>query len=287
MQPHSTFFSGSFFVLGLGITLYPLLSNYYVERHQSAVYTEYRETLKETDDGRIKEALAAANAYNEELKKGGGLPDGYEDLLNLTGNSVMGYVEIPSLSLRVAIRHGDSPKTLDISAGHLEGTSRPVGGEGCHAVITAHSGMPGQKMFSDLDRLVEGDLFYLEVLDQRLAYRVDQILTVLPTETDALSPERGKDLCTLVTCTPFGVNTHRLLVRGSRVPPEKAEKASVTDSVKANPEEKHTSSWEKQYRLYLIRGVAASVGCGAILFFIFFIKNRKQKEKEKYHETDS
>lgn len=268
---------GTLAAVGIGMALYPLLSNYYSDRHQSTVYTEYGEAIKQTDESTIEEARAAAQAYNDALKQGGGLPAGYEDILNLTDNGIMGYIEIPCLSLRLPIRHGVAPATMEIGAGHLEGSSLPVGGDGTHAVITAHSGMPGQKMFSDLDTLEIGDLFYLEVLGTQHAYQVDQVLVVLPGETDALSPERGKDLCTLVTCTPFGVNTHRLLVRGSRVP---YEENTANGNEKPSGTKKHSSTWERQYFLWSICGLAVSAVCAGLAWAVFSFRRKHRRRRD-------
>lgn len=172
----------------------------------------------------------------------------------------MGYVEIPSIGITLPIYHGTSDATLERGVGHLLGSSLPVGGESTHAVLTAHSGMASMKMFSDLDLLKVGDVFYLEVLGETLAYQVDQIKTVLPHDTTYLGITAGEDQCTLVTCTPFGVNTHRLLVRGSRIPYEEAEEISKEVAERTQ----QVSTWEKEYLkgLYIGLGVVVLLVLG-------------------------
>ena len=223
------------FLLALGITLYPLFSTWYNERHQSVIHTEYMELVENTDNSALLEAKRNADAYNEAIVPGTQLEEAYskdavlsaaEDYdhqLNIGGDGIMGYIEIPLIAVNLPIYHGTDSTTLDAGAGHLIGSSLPVGGETTHAVLTAHSGMASQKLFSDLDKLEYGDVFFVKVLGQTLAYQVDQINTVLPHDTTYLGIEEGEDLCTLVTCTPFAVNTHRLLVRGTRIDYEEAE----------------------------------------------------------------
>ena len=224
-----------------GLTLYPLISNYYAQRHASSVYTDYKESIIELDTSMIDTAKSEAAAYNASLVPGTmnvtayssaalqAASEKYEDLLNLSGNGLMGYLDIPKLEAVLPIYHGTEDATLEIGVGHLLGSSLPVGGESTHAVLSGHSGMAGNRMLSDLPELKVGDVFYLEVLGETLAYQVDQIKTVLPSDTTYLSVIPGEDLCTLVTCTPFGINTHRLLVRGSRIPYVEEEKAAAEE----------------------------------------------------------
>ena len=218
------------FLLALGITLYPLMSNWYNERHQSKIHTQYQETIQQVDNSDLVRAKELADEYNAAILPGTQLSEAfsqeallwasedYEHQLNVTGDGIMGYVEIPLIQVNLPIYHGTDSDALDAGIGHLLGTSLPVGGMNTHSVLTAHSGMANQKMFSDLDKLKTGDVFYLQVLGETLAYQVDQINTVLPHDTTYLGITEGEDFCTLVTCTPFGVNTHRLLVRGNRIP---------------------------------------------------------------------
>lgn len=222
------------FLLALGITLYPIISSRYNEQHQSQIHVSYQEQIAQADTSAIDEARELANQYNQAILEGVKenafdhdtllwASGDYSDLLDVAGNGIMGYVNIPSICVHLPIYHGTDDTTLEKGVGHLLGSSLPVGGESTHTVLSAHSGMASQKMFSDLPQLELGDVFYLEVLGETLAYEVDQINTVLPHDTTYLGIEENRDLCTLVTCTPFGVNTHRLLVRGSRIPYEEAE----------------------------------------------------------------
>lgn len=256
------------FLLALGITLYPLISTSYNERHQSEIHTAYAEQLQQADTTAILEARKEAESYNASLQPGVQLPDAfsreallsasedYPELLDITGSGIMGYVRIPAIQVNLPIYHGTEDATLEIGVGHLLGSSLPVGGESGHAVLTGHSGMASQKMFSDLNLLQIGDVFYLDVLGETLAYEVDQIKTVLPYDTTYLGIAEGADLCTLVTCTPFGVNTHRLLVRGSRIPYEEGEVIVEETTLEELPE----STWEREY----LRGIWLSLG-GVVL----------------------
>ena len=266
------------FLLALGLILYPLIANRYNQRHQSEIHTAYQEQVAQADKTDILAAREKAIAYNETLVSGvqsddafsnealTGASENYGTLLNLTGNGIMGYVEIPNIAVTLPIYHGTDADTLEIGIGHLLGTSLPVGGENTHTVLTAHSGMANQKMFSDLDLIKEGDVFYLEILDEILAYQVDAINIVLPHDTTHLGISTGEDYCTLVTCTPFGVNTHRLLVRGTRIPYEEAEQITAEIAV----EEAVTSTWEEKYVNSILTGF--SIVCliailGGVIWF--------------------
>ena len=192
--------------------------------HQSKAIAGYAEAVADLDDDIYEQLWADAQSYNETLIESGGpreLTDEereeYEAQLNVSGNGIIGYIEIPKISCSLPIYHGTDEGVLQIAIGHIEGSSLPVGGESTHCVLSGHRGLPSAKLFTDLDQLVEGDTFVLRVLDETLTYEVDQILIVLPNELEALQIEEGKDYCTLVTCTPYGVNSHRLLVRGHRV----------------------------------------------------------------------
>ena len=235
------------------------------------------------DNSTIIKAKELAVAYNEAIQPGAQLSDAfsneallwasedYKNQLNVTGNGIMGYVNIPSLNIHLPIYHGTDSKTLEKGIGHLLGSSLPVGGDTTHSILTAHSGMANQKMFSDLPQLKIGDVFYLEVLGETLAYQVDQIKTVMPYDVTYLSIEEGRDLCTLVTCTPFGVNTHRLLVRGTRIPYEVAEEIIE----ETTPEEKPVSTWEQEYLKGLYVGLAAVAVMGlAILGYWIYRRCR-------------
>ena len=267
------------FIIALGITLYPMISTWYNERHQAEVHIHYQEKVEQVDNTKLIEAKELAVAYNQTILPGAqdedsfskeallSASENYGSLLNLAGDGIMGYVEVPTIGVTLPIFHGTNNSTLERGVGHLLGSSLPVGGESTHSVLTAHSGMASQKMFSDLDRLKIGDIFFLDVLGEKLAYQVDQIKTVLPYDTTYLQTEIGSDLCTLVTCTPFGVNTHRLLVRGTRIPYEEAE---VIVEEKLETEEPVKSTWEQQYLQGIIIGVSAVVilGLGIMVFCI-------------------
>ena len=212
------------FLIGLSLLLYPTVSDWWNSFHQSQAIAGYAEAVAELDDLSYDRYWADARAYNAALPDDTSrfLPteektEQYENLLNISGNGIMGYIEIPAIGVSLPIYHGVEDTVLQIAIGHIEGSSLPVGGEGPHCVVSGHRGLPSAKLFTDLDKLAEGDTFLLRVLDEVLTYEVDQIHIVEPDEVDLLAVEAGQDLCTLVTCTPYGVNSHRLLVRGHRV----------------------------------------------------------------------
>lgn len=212
------------FLIGLSLLLYPTFSDYWNSFHQSRAIASYAEAVAEVDDDTYERILAEAKQYNEDLSS---RPQSwtlteeelevYNEVLNVTGSGIMGYIEIPSIDVSLPIYHGVDEAVLQIAVGHIEGSSLPVGGLSTHCVISGHRGLPSAKLFTNLDQLVEGDVFVIRVLDETLTYEVDQIRIVEPTDLSALEREEGKDLCTLVTCTPYGVNSHRLLVRGHRI----------------------------------------------------------------------
>jgi len=273
------------FLIALGITLYPMISTWYNERHQAEVHIHYQEKVEQVDNTKLIEAKELAVAYNQTILPGAqdedsfskeallSASENYGSLLNLAGDGIMGYVEIPTIGVTLPIYHGTNNSTLERGVGHLLGSSLPVGGESTHSVLTAHSGMASQKMFSDLDRLKKGDIFFLDVLGEKLAYQVDQIKTVLPYDTTFLQTEIGNDLCTLVTCTPFGVNTHRLLVRGTRIEYEEAE---VIVEEKLETEEPVKSTWEQQYLQGILIGIGAVVILGLGLLVFWFVRRRRR-----------
>lgn len=236
------------FLAGLALLLYPLVSSRYNARRSAALIEDYTAAVADTPQEDYSAWFAAADAYNASLT-GKDVPDAFAAItdeesanylaqLAFDPDGVMGYISIPKIAVSLPIYHGTTPATLEKGAGHLEGSALPVGGAGTHCVISAHRGLPSAAMFTDLDRLALGDHFYIYVLDRVLAYEVDQILTVAPDELSALDREPDMDYTTLVTCTPYGVNTHRLLVRGHRVDyvPQTAadEGNSVVRSVHTN-----------------------------------------------------
>lgn len=265
------------FLLALSLTLYPILSARYDEHHQSQIRVQYQEKVTQANTASLTEARELAGAYNEAIASGvwgsqrfSGdalrlASEDYAGLLNITGSGIMGYVEIPSIGVNLPIRHGTAESTLEAGVGHLLGSSLPVGGPGTHTVLTGHSGMASRKMFSDLDQLAIGDVFYLEVLGERMAYQVDQIRVVLPTDTSLLGIAEGEDYCTLVTCTPFGINSHRLLVRGTRIPYEEAE-ALAEES--AGEETRTPSTWTREYIKGILAGVGTALCIGAALLAV-------------------
>lgn len=260
-------------ILALGLLLYPLLGELMSEKYHSDVETVYTNAIADTDDAELAEQRRAAEAYNallwgEAAVYTGGAsapPAAYAEQLTVGG--AMCYVDIPKIGVYLPVRHGTGAETLEQAVGHVVGTSLPVGGAGTHAVLSAHSGMASAKLFSDIDQLAAGDVFYVHVLGEVLAYEVDQIATVLPGDTSLLQIEEGQDLVTLVTCTPFGVNTHRLLVRGHRAPyvPELAAEGGEAQKV--------TSSWTQHYLVGL--GIGLSVLAAAGGGFVFVRRQRR------------
>jgi len=210
------------FLTGLGLILYPTVSNWLNTRSQSNIINGYSSEVDALGDAEKQACLEAAHTYNRVISYGQPFKmtdedrEEYNSQLNLDGSGVMGYIDIPKINCYLPIYHGTSDEVLKIGAGHFEGSSLPVGGESTHCVISGHSGLPSAKLFTDIDTLEIGDRFSLSVLDQTITYEVDQILTVLPNETQELIIKEGEDYCTLVTCTPYGINSHRLLVRGKR-----------------------------------------------------------------------
>lgn len=211
------------FLIGLSLLLYPSVSNWWNSLHASSVIVEYNAAQKELSAEDYEALFTAAEDYNRSISEID-FPlmyfdqlSGYEQALNVDGSGVMGYITIPKIKIELPILHGTSEGVLQKAVGHLEGTSLPTGGGGNHCVLSAHRGLPSARLFTDLDQIKTGDDFTLTVLNRELHYEVDQILTVEPHEVEALYPVEGEDYCTLVTCTPYGVNSHRLLVRGKRI----------------------------------------------------------------------
>ena len=249
MKKHlSTIFLVLILIIGLSLLLYPSFSNWWNEMHSSHAIANYEKVManisKEDYSHLFEEALEynrALTALTYPLMYHKEVP-GYHDLLDITGNGIMGYISIEKIHVSLPIYHGTSEGVLQIAVGHVEGTSLPTGGEGTHCVLSAHRGLPSAKLFTDLDKLEVGDTFTLSVIDRLLAYQVDQLLIVEPQEVDALYAVDGEDYCTLVTCTPYGINSHRLLVRGTRIENEKqlanirvTADASIIDPVLVAP----------------------------------------------------
>ena len=218
------------FFVGLSVMLYPSVSDAVNRKHQSRAVAGYAEEVEQLSDADYQTYFDAADAYNRQLNTTPNafykpdLVSGYAQTLDISGTGIMGYITIPKISVELPIYHGTDEGVLQVAAGHLEGSSLPVGGAGTHAVISAHRGLPSAKLFTNLDELEVGDRFTITVLNRVLTYEVDQISIVLPTEIDQLLPTEGMDYVTLMTCTPYGINTHRLLVRGKRVETTESQK---------------------------------------------------------------
>ena len=218
------------FLVGLSVMLYPSVSNAVNRKHESRAVAGYAEEVEQLSDADYQAYFDAADAYNRQLNTTPNafykpdLVSGYAQTLDISGTGIMGYITIPKISVELPIYHGTDEGVLQVAAGHLEGSSLPVGGAGTHAVISAHRGLPSAKLFTNLDELEVGDRFTITVLNRVLTYEVDQISIVLPTEIDQLLPTEGMDYVTLMTCTPYGINTHRLLVRGKRVETTESQK---------------------------------------------------------------
>ena len=267
------------FLVGLSVMLYPTVSDYVNQRHQSRALASYDETVNEMSDADYTAYFEAADAYNQRLAATPNAfftPEqvsGYDETLDVSGTGIMGYITIPRIGVELPVYHGTSDGVLQVAAGHLEGSSLPVGGAGTHAVISAHRGLPSAKLFTNLDQLEVGDTFTITVLDRVLTYEVDQISIVLPTETDNLKVVDGKDYVTLMTCTPYGINSHRLLVRGRRIEtPDKLKHIRVTaDAVKIEP---------------IITAPIMALPLLLVLLLWLLFSNRKRKStRGEKHET--
>ncbi len=259
------------FFIGLSVLLYPTVSDYWNEKRQSRAIVDYQSLIDSMKPEDYSNEFKKAREYNKKLNElaypftDAEKLDGYRDIFNVKGNGMIGYITIPKIKVELPIYHGISDSVLSIAAGHLEGTSLPTGGKGNHTVISAHRGLPSAKLFTNLDKLQVGDTFTLTVLDRVLTYQVDQIIVVLPQEIEDLYPTPGRDYCTLVTCTPYGINTHRLLVRGTRIKNEEPEKDInvVTDAYQIDP---------------LIVTPIVAVPMLGILLLVLLVKYRKRRE---------
>ena len=254
--------------VALGLLLYPLIGELMNEKYHSDVETTYTAAIADTNDAELTAQRQAAQQYNAMLanatiSEGGASAPPLAYAEQLTVGGVMAYVDIPPIGVYLPVQHGTGAETLEKSVGHVVGTSLPVGGSSTHAVLSAHSGMASAKLFSDIDQLEKGDAFYIHVLGDTLAYKVDSINTVVPTDTSLLQIEEGKDLVTLVTCTPFGVNTHRLLVRGHRVPYTPGQASAAEEKPVA-------SSWTRHY----LTGLAIGLGAVAVVGGAYFLVRR-------------
>lgn len=279
------------FLAGLSLLLYPLVANQWNNHRQKQLISNYESVVADKEAaGNIDYAaeMKKAEAYNDALLPSI-LPDSfavaeaqteadssYENSLNIAGDGMMGIVEIPKIDIKLPIYHGTSDEVLQKAAGHLEGSSLPIGGENTHAVISAHRGLPSASLFTDLDQLEIGDHFLIHVLDETLCYEVDQILVVDPEDTSALAVEDGEDLVTLLTCTPYGVNTQRLMVRGHRVPYE--EQAVADEQTPLSGFSLHTN-----YLLWVVVGIVIT---GVFILILFIREKKLQKKAAKQKESE-
>ena len=276
------------FLAGASTVIYPMASNLFYEKNQSHVLEEYDETMEQLAQEELDRERQAAQEYNRSLLESEAFltdpfdpelvmdptVEPYASLLNLEGNGIMGYVEIPKISVNLPIYHGTTAQVLEQGIGHLQNTSLPVGGESTHSVLTGHTGLAGKRLFTDLSQLGEGNLFYLHVLGETLAYQVEAIYIVEPDQTEHLVVETGRDLVTLVTCHPYGINTHRLLVQGTRIPYEVALAQQVQEDV---PQE--TSVWEKEYYKAILICLAIYIPL-TVTVVLLVSRRRKQADKE-------
>lgn len=268
-------------VVAFAVLLYPTVSSYVNEKNGSKVVSNYDAESVRLSNAEKEKMLEDARAYNKEMLSNIDLIDPfsqgetsiderYESLLNLDGSGMMGYIRIPKIKVEIPIYHGTSESVLQAGVGHFWGTSLPVGGESTHTVLTGHRGLPTKTLFTNMDKLVEGDVFYIKVLDETLAYKVDQILTVLPEETEALSIVPGKDYATLVTCTPYAINTHRLLVRGHRIPYEEAVKI-----------EKNTSTGiELSFTTKVLIVTLGIIFIGLVIAMLYSLYDKRRRKKK-------
>ena len=279
------------FLAGLSLLLYPLVANQWNNHRQKLLISNYERIVADKEAARNIDYAAEmkkAEAYNDALLPSI-LPDSfavaeaqteadssYENSLNIAGDGMMGIVEIPKIDIKLPIYHGTSDEVLQKAAGHLEGSSLPIGGESTHAVISAHRGLPSASLFTDLDQLEIGDHFLIHVLDETLCYEVDQILVVDPEDTSALAVEDGEDLMTLLTCTPYGVNTQRLMVRGHRVPYE--EQTVADEQTPLSGLSLHTN-----YLLWVVVGVVVT---GVFILILFIREKKLQKKAAKQKESE-
>lgn len=278
----SSFLFGLLFLAGFGILAYPTISNQWNTYRQSQLISDYETAVKEISEEDFEEIWAAADAYNRTFAENSILADvfgingegdirstEYWKVLNVRGDGIMGYLTIPKINIKLSIYHGTSEDVLDTGVGHMNGTKLPMGGEDNHSVLSAHRGLPSAKLFTDIDQLIKGDRFYIHILNEDLAYEVDRILPMVEKDDfdalgEAMKVEKGKDYVTLFTCTPYGVNSHRLLVRGHRVP--------YDGELESTPVESMVQAIQNYYMLYLLFGLGVTV---LVIFMMRWAMKRK------------
>lgn len=267
----STIVLVAIFFIGLCVLLYPTISDFWNEKRQSKAIMNYDELLVDLTPEDFAEYFEKADNYNRKLRRMNAPMSGYSALekeyystLDINGDGMMGYITIEKIKVQLPIYHGTSAKVLNSAVGHVEGTSLPVGGENTHAVLSAHRGLPSAKLFTNLDKVEVGDVFTVTILDRTITYQVDQIRVVLPNKTEDLQIQKGEDFCTLVTCTPYGINTHRMLVRGTRIENiEEAKKINViTEAYLVDP--------------FIVTPAVAAPMLGGLLIFLM-VKSSKEK----------
>ena len=262
-------------IAGLGLILYPTFSDWWNSFHQSRAIASYVQTVANLDKEEYERMLQEAQAYNRSLLTKSNRyifseedKEEYNSILDVTGTGIMGYVEVPSIGISLPIYHGTEEAVLQTAIGHIEGTSFPVGGIGTHCAISGHRGLPAARLFTDIDQLKEGDTFLIQVLDRTLTYEVDQIRIVLPTELQDLEIDPQEDYCTLITCTPYGINTHRLLVRGKRIENQAMEVNVVAEAIQLEP-------------VLVAPLVAAPILLVLIILLLALTRNKKSKRQKK------
>ena len=288
----SSFFFGLLFLVGFGILTYPVISDQWNTYRQSKLISDYDAAVSEMKEEDFKEAWENARAYNQTFMQNSILTDvfgiegsddirdtEYWNVLNVTGDGIMGYITIPKINIKLSIYHGTAGDVLDTGVGHMNGTKLPIGGKGSHSVLSAHRGLPSAKLFSDIDQLIKGDRFYLHILDEDLAYEVDRIFPMIEKDDydaleEALKVEEGQDYVTLFTCTPYGVNSHRLLVRGHRVP--------YDGELESTPVESMVQAIQNYYMLYLLSGLGLTI---LVILIMYRRMQRRRKRKEGAQKT--
>lgn len=277
----STILLVAIFLIGLCVLLYPTVSDFWNEKRQSQAIMNYDELLVDLTPEDFSEYFKKAEEYNRKLKLisfpflgYSELDDEYYSTLDVNGQGMMGYITIEKIKVQLPIYHGTSDKVLNSAVGHLEGSSLPIGGESTHSVLSAHRGLPSAKLFTNLDKVVVGDIFTIKILDRTFTYQVDQVLIVLPDQIDELSVVSGEDYCTLVTCTPYGINTHRMLVRGTRIENiEEPKKVNIfTEAFQIDP--------------LIVTPAVAIPMLGALLAFLM-VKSSKEKKKNKAKQKEN
>ncbi len=279
----STIILVAIFFVGLSVLLYPTVSDFWNEKRQSQAIINYDDLIVDLTPEDYTELFSKADIYNQKIRNMSfpflnhkNIADEYNSTLDVNGDGMMGYITIEKIKVQLPIYHGTSDKVLNSAVGHVEGSSLPVGGESTHSVLSAHRGLPSAKLFTNLDKVEVGDVFTIRILDRTITYQVDQILIVLPHETEALNLVPGEDYCTLVTCTPYGINTHRMLVRGTRIENIEPDRVInvITEAYQIDP---------------LIVTPAVAAPMLGVLLVVLLIKSSKgtKKKKESKKTQDS